>query len=124
METAFYIYLYLTLSKVIVLFEAAIALFIAISAAYCVAYSISLMDDEEIPSAIKGAYTKLAKVIIFVCLPIYLLFPDKEDIAYIFGGTALISIAQTEEAQKLPDNILEAVNVFLEGVADEDEQDR
>lgn len=46
------------------------------------------------------------------------LYPDKDDVAWILGGAAAVHVAQTEEAKKLPDNLLRAANTFLEGISE------
>lgn len=47
--------------------------------------------------------------------------PGKEEMAYIIGGGVALKISQTEEAQKLPENTLKALNRFLENIATEEE---
>lgn len=52
------------------------------------------------------------------------IYPSKSDVAYIVGGAALISVATTEEAKKLPDNVLRAANRLLEEVDIAEESDK
>ena len=49
-----------------------------------------------------------------VVLSINCFYPSKEDLAWIIGGSVAINVAQMEEAQELPQNLIDAANKFLE----------
>jgi len=76
----------------------------------------------------KRIYQEMAKyikvyAIFFACFSVInAAVPDKEEAVWIIGGTFAFDIAKTDEAQKLPDNVLEVVNKFLEDAAKESEQ--
>jgi len=42
------------------------------------------------------------------------LVPNSKDLQWIIGGSVAYSIATTDEAKKLPDNLLKSMNIFLE----------
>ena len=81
-------------------------------------------NERGIAKAIDGVVSKIYKN--FICplgLVVFLamaLCPDKKDLIFIAGGAATYNLSQTEEAQKLPDNILKALNTFLEGISEEE----
>lgn len=78
-------------------------------------YGDNLLPEAKWYHALYKA-TKPFAIASFVLLILSSLYPSKKDLAVIFGGTALVSVASSEEAKKLPDNILKAANAFLEGV--------
>lgn len=57
-----------------------------------------------------------------VCLALLVLTPSKKDVAWIIGGGVAYNVATTDEAKKLPDNVLGALNRFIES-AEEHEAD-
>lgn len=68
-----------------------------------------------------GYFTKSC-IITVIFLLVTCLIPTKEEIAWIVGGSVAYNLSQTEEAQKLPENTLKALNSFLEGVTDKAEE--
>lgn len=126
METAWLIYWYLSIGKLITtvliisIMLSMVFFFVAI-----VKWFIWANDDFDETEDIFMAWVRRWKIFVIPCLVslfINAFYPRAESLAYIFGGAALVSVAETEEAQKLPDKVLRAVNVFLEGVAEEDSE--
>ena len=66
---------------------------------------------------------KIAVPILLITSLLSVLLPDREDIKFIAGGYAVVKsaqyIADSDEAKKLPDNILKLANKFLEDVTGE-----
>ena len=74
------------------------------------------MSEREIEN--EGRSNKFFKLItkVFIGVSIVaLLIPSTKDLQYIIGGAVAIEIVKSEEARKLPDNVLKSVNTFLEG---------
>lgn len=119
MEYAFWIWLYLTIGNlawIIVLLW--IVAFIGGFAAVFAGEDCNFDKDSHgwgLHIALKRTATG-AFVLAFVFSLIASAYPSRTDLAWIVGGAGAIHLAQTEEAQKLPDNVLRAMNSFLEGV--------
>ena len=47
------------------------------------------------------------------------LYPSKDDLKFILGGYVVSSITAIEGVKALPEKIVKAANVFLEGLGDE-----
>lgn len=56
-----------------------------------------------------------------VLLPLYILIPSKTELYAIYGvGTVLDYAKSSKEVQKLPDNAVKALNIYLENIQKED----
>jgi len=108
METALYIYLYLTLLNIT---EGAIGIILFLIVAH---FFVRVVFEEE-----GKCYFKHLGICLLVAAFVSGLLPSKSDLTYIVGGASLWSVAQTEEAQKLPSNVLKALNTVLESVQEE-----
>lgn len=74
-------------------------------------------SDPEISSKFKFWF-RVAIFSLFITGGLRSLYPSDSDLRYIIGGTALFNVSNTEEAQKLPENVLRAANNFLEKYQD------
>ena len=110
MTTVLMLYLYVVAGK---FFTAGSGLSVAAMAAWGLGYFVVWQERYE-----KEGRAKLNK---FIWLPYVAAFfilgntliPTKEQLAWIIGGSVAVSIASTEEAKQLPENVLGAVNSFL-----------
>lgn len=131
METALLIYLYITVGKALVTVSHFLWVGLVIYALALCTMGLSsnfgtdryefvsddLTSESEIYLSLRK-HLKNAVVTFGVLVLCNSLYPDKEELAWIIGGAAAVSVATTEEAKKLPDNVLRAANTFLEGVAE------
>jgi len=109
---------------ILIVIGGALSLFIAVFLLACSEefFSGSMSEGD------RRIYKEMAKsiklyVIFFACFSVInSAIPSKEEAAWIIGGSFAFDIAQTDEAQKLPDNVLRAVNNFLEDSVKEGEQ--
>lgn len=78
-----------------------------------------------------GGYNKLVKswktvfVTVVVTQSLASFYPSRDDLKWIIGGAVVWNVAEagveSEELQALPDNVLGAMNHFLESVQEEQE---
>jgi len=110
MNEALMIYVYITLGNVVELLKVAVTFLVI----YITAYALTVAAVQECSpwSKIPGLKTSLS--ILLLSSALIVAYPSKEDLKYIIGGAALLNIAQTDEAQQLPKNILDTTNNFLE----------
>lgn len=121
MEAALLIYTYLVVGDLTEIM-AAVAVVLAIVCLFVYLVCVleepgSNMKTEEGVEGAKGFITKgmrCLKILVPVVVLLYGLYPGKEDLAWIFGGAAAVSLAENERAQQLPDNVLRAANQVLE----------
>jgi len=129
MSEALIIWLYLSLGSFVSFVVAVIIIFIA---AFCVYILIRALHTSEI-SMYEEGYSdkwqrykstnisiigKIPKKTVFLLLVIIWAYPSKDDLKYIIGGSLVINGAQAasdiEGVEKLPENLVNAMNVFLE----------
>lgn len=123
MSTAFWIWLYLVVGKLASPGPIVLLCCLAAMAGFCIFMHLSI-DEPSNAEKIFSSSVHIGKkvgVVIVVLILINLLYPTKNDLALIFGGSLALDLAQTEEAQKIPENTLKAINTFLEAVADQDQ---
>ena len=77
---------------------------------------------DETKKAIMG-WTKFAVMVLLAGALSDALIPQRKDIALIIGGGVAFKAAQNESVQELPENIINAMNAFLEGIATNEETD-
>lgn len=83
------------------------------------------MHDEDAIKAIDRVYVQIGRgikiCVISAVLTLFFVFftPSVKQLGWIVGGGVAWNISQTEEAKKLPDNVLKTLNSFLEGVYEE-----
>ena len=76
--------------------------------------------DKDGSNSIKKA-CKISFIGMLVSLPLYILIPSKTELYAIYGvGTVLDYAKSSKEVQKLPDNAVKALNIYLENIQKED----
>ena len=76
--------------------------------------------DKDGDNSIKKA-CKISFIGMLVSLPLYILIPSKTELYAIYGVGSVIDYAKSsKEVQKLPDNAVKALNVYLENIQKED----
>tara|TARA_R110000803_G_scaffold8609_5_gene27601 strand:+ start:1959 stop:2357 length:399 start_codon:yes stop_codon:yes gene_type:complete len=128
MSTAFLIWAYLSLGSLV---SATVVILVLFGVAYGLAFAMMGYEtdfgDEERGSHYKNElrqYNKLKAmfptvlktfmVVIFVAA----LYPSKDDLKYIIGGTAVVAAVNVEGFSELPENVVEAANSFLEDITE------
>lgn len=116
MSTALAIYLYLTLSNLV----GVALIFSAFGAAIFIAIWIVACDRENGEDVEKWCARHIKKVLATVIIlgVLNVMIPSRSDLAWIIGGSAAYTTLTSDEAARLPDNVLKAANSFLEGVAE------
>lgn len=134
-DYALWVYAYIVVDGLLgVLFMVGIAGTILL--AFGIVFTI-FADDFEIDedSNFQKIRTTLINSIKYLTVPALLVgslvdafYPEKEDLMYIVGGATVLSGGQymvnSEEAQQLPDNVLEAANKFLADFTDEPKEEQ
>lgn len=128
MEYAFWIWLYLAVGKLV---WVVILAWVVAAALGLLVFMLGIESDFGKSLTFEGAPTDDSRNFLWAkrlsikafCLSITLsligsLYPSKEDLMWIIGGAGVIHVAQSDEARKLPDNVLRAMNSFLEGVGE------
>lgn len=115
MSYAILLYLYTVLTGLSYL-AASIIFLLAIASAFFIALLATDYEKNNIKvqEAFNKVFKKPLKWLLPICIAIVLLVPTKDELYFIVGGSALITVGTTEEAKKLPDNVLKAANTFLE----------
>ena len=89
---------------------------------FVVAFIVGEVDDED---KVRVITSKIKKplILMFTLSVLSSLSPNEEQIKYIIGGYFALetasAVSEMEEAKRLPDNVLGAVNSFLEEIKDE-----
>lgn len=124
-ETGLLIYLYTVFLGLADFFKWFIPVFIIFAPfAYFVFLNAFECAGVENARYIKATKKLKIPVLIFICIGacIPMLVPDKEDIKWIIGGTLAVEAAkgatQLEGIDKLPQNLVDAMNAFLEQVSE------
>ncbi len=119
MNEAILIWLYISISDAIT--SAVVVSFVALVAS---GFSILTFWVNEDDTATATMWAKRAAIVWVSFLFMSSFIPSKEDIKYIIGGAAVWNsaeyLASSEEAKQIPDNILKAMNSFLEETQKED----
>jgi hypothetical protein len=82
-------------------------------------------DDrwENYKGMIKSTWAKMPTKTAALLMVVILAYPSKEDLKYIIGGSLVVNGAQAasdiEGVEKLPKNLVNAMNVFLEKAVEE-----
>ena len=86
---------------------------------FCFLSSFAYFDKDG-SNSIKKAY-KISFIGMLVSLPLYILIPSKTELYAIYGvGTILDYAKSSKEVQKLPDNAVKSLNIYLENIQKED----
>jgi len=125
MNEALLIWLYLGLCKIATLYATVFLVVAMVAGVFgSLSYLMPLYEKEKQENldkmkAVYGAVPVKTLVFLFV---ICLMVPSKDDIKYIIGGALVVNGAQAaaeiEGVEKLPKNLVNAMNVFLEDIAE------
>lgn len=88
----------------------------------CFLTSFEYFDSKGIPS-VKKAF-KISFVCMCISLAVGILIPSKKELYVIYGVGPVIDYAKnSKEVQKLPNNEMKALNVYLENIQKKDSTD-
>ena len=82
-----------------------------------VLYGFSLFDDCPWHKMIKKIYV----VVPFIVMSLAMFIPSEKQMMYIIGGYAATNV---ENIEKLPKNVVNAANKFLESYTDTEKKDK
>lgn len=121
MNEAIWIWLYLSFQNLMFWLIFLFTIIAAITTiAGIIARAESAKDTDDYRFGLKMHHNaKTAAVLLSIVVSINAFLPSIDKWKYIIGGAVLFNLAKTDEAQKLPTNILEAANVFLEKIKEE-----
>lgn len=108
----FIVYLVTILSKVAVLAGICLALALIAFVIASIIYGVIYGDGED-TTAVRTTWKNIIKVIV-VSAFLVVFIPGRNQIVWIAGGGLALMAVQNEEVQELPENIVKAVNSFLE----------
>ena len=116
MTTALMLYLYMVVGNII---EVGGFISVISAIAWGVASGISWVEkaDEVFKLTRKLRWVPYVALLFIIANA---LLPTKEQLAWIIGGSVAVSIASTEEAKQLPENVLGAVNSFLKQMQEDE----
>ncbi len=90
--------------------------------ASCAALLIIKMIDDD--AKLDKKFCKASIIGMFVSLALCVLIPSKNELYAIYGVGSVIDYAKnSKEVQKLPDNAVKALNVYLENIQKKDNTD-
>ena len=100
------------------------AVFLCVFGGLCTLSSFAFfVFDEDCSKSNKKAF-KISLIGIFVSLALCVLIPSKNELYAIYGIGSVIDYAKdSKEVQKLPDNAVKALNVYLENIQKKDSTD-
>lgn len=116
MTEMFLIWAYLTIDS---LLRLGLIIFFFLTVVWLIA-GMATHQDERFQDINKKAekYFFQSIKILTVLLILRMVVPNKTEVGYIIGGSVVLNVASSSEAQKLPENVLKAANKFLEGVGE------
>lgn len=120
------IWVYLSAGSLVGLIEGVlVALAVFTILATCFSPIICMETNKEFNELVVGAYKLIPKKTILFAVFLVCLYPSKDDLKYIIGGSLVINGVQAasdidiEGVEKLPENLVNAMNVFLEKAVEE-----
>ena len=121
MSEAFLIWLYLSLGALI---ENTMVMLIVVITFWFMGYATFYTDGMQNRNTKVETNMKRTSCVILVSILLSSFYPSKDELKWIIGGAVVWNVAeagvQSEELQALPDNVLGAMNHFLESVQDEE----
>lgn len=132
MSTALIIWSYLFLGKVVSFLTTAVTIFLALSALTLLMLAIAFIVEapEPLEMFAKDNFSKvksiIKKTVIYVAIVIVFcsMYPKKDEVMLIVGGAVAVEggkwLVSNEEAKEIPNNVMKAVNHFLETVTEEE----
>ena len=94
-----------------------------IMAVFIILYIVGKCEDDE--SMIKGTKSVLkpSTIVFFICLPLTILTPTKDEALLIWGvGGTIDYIQDNETAKQLPDKVVNALDAWVESLSDDKEE--
>lgn len=132
MSTALIIWSYLFLGKVVSFITAAVTIFLVLSilTLLTLAFSLIVEAPEPLEMFVKDNFSKVKsivkKAVIYVAIAVVFcsMYPEKDELMLIVGGAVAVEggkwLVSNEEAKEIPNNVMKAVNHFLETVTEEE----
>lgn len=127
MNEAILIWVYLSLGSVVEIFKF-LLIVLVVTGVVTACFAPLILDeiDKTFSETWDDVYKYIpTKTLIFAIL-LTVLYPSKEDLKYIIGGSLVINGVQAaseiEGVEKLPKNLVNAMNHFLEDVAENDKK--
>ena len=119
MNEAIFIWLYLSVGSLVGVIEAVLVILVVASVVAAFFTPIICMEtDKSVSELLSGVYKYAPKKALLLALFLVCLYPSKDDLKYIIGGSLVINGVQAasdiEGVEKLPENLVNAMNVFLE----------
>ena len=79
-------------------------------------------NDEPIMKGVKSTL-KTSTIVFFICLPLTILIPTKDEALLIWGvGSTIDYIQNNETVQQLPDKCVNALDAWVESLSDDKEE--
>ena len=79
-------------------------------------------NDEPLINGVKSNL-KTSTMVFFICLPLTILTPTKDEALLICGvGSTIDYIQDNETAKQLPDKVVNALDVWVESLSDDKEK--
>lgn len=101
------------LGNISILAEVCFGMFFGMFAVFCLVSSFEFFDDDCSKSNKKTF--KINLIGLLVSFALCILIPSKNELYAIYGVGSVIDYAKSsKEAQKLPDNAVKALNVYLD----------
>lgn len=119
--TGVLIWLYLSLLSLTSVLEFGIFLFYTalLGTAFFGLLHVADEGDEKVKDWLKKCAGYAVNKFAILAILLVVLIPSKEDLTYIFGGMGVYGITQIERAEQLPENVVNAMNRFLETLNEE-----
>lgn len=95
----------------------------AIMAVFAIIYIIAKCEnDEPVINGVKSTL-KTSTIVFFICLPLTILTPTKDEALLIWGvGSTIDYIQNNETVQQLPDKCVNALDAWVESLSDDKEE--
>lgn len=94
-----------------------------IMAVLAIIYIVAKCENDE--PVIKGVKSILKKstMVFFICFPLTILTPTKDEALLIWGiGSTIDYIQDNETAKQLPDKVVNALDAWVESLSDDKEE--
>ena len=88
-----------------------------------IAYILSKSDNDEHSMGIFRSILKPSTRVFFICIPLSILTPTKNEAMLIWGvGSTIDYIQDNETAKQLPDKCINALDAWVESLSEEKEE--
>ena len=94
-----------------------------IMGATAIMYIVFKSDNDENSMGIIRSILKPSTRVFFICLPLSILTPTKDEAMLIWGvGSTIDYIQDNETAKQLPDKVVNALDAWVESLSDDKEE--